>query len=75
MQIVILPRFIWAYKPVAIISDVVMHFEPCQGLIRPYIFLFNSLMIFLIQDEDAFELEKSPLGLYGRIGISTYIHT
>ncbi len=43
-RIIIFPRFIWAYKAGAIISDVAMHFEPCYGLIRPYIFLFNSLM-------------------------------
>ncbi len=43
-RIIIFPRFIWAYKAGAIISDVAMHFEPCHGLIRPYIFLFNSLM-------------------------------
>ncbi len=43
-RIIILPRYIWAYNAGTIISDVVVHFEPCHRLIRPYIFLFNSLM-------------------------------
>ena len=44
-RIIVFPRFIWAYKVDAIISSVAMHFEPCHGLIRPYIFLFNLLML------------------------------
>ncbi len=43
-RIIKFPCFIWAYNAGTIISDVAMHFEPCHGLIRPYIFLFNSLM-------------------------------
>ncbi len=43
-RIIIFPRYMRAYKAGAIISDVATHFEPCHGLIRPYIFLFNSLM-------------------------------
>ncbi len=43
-RIIKFPRFIWAYNAGTIISDVAMYFEPCHGLIRPYIFLFNSLV-------------------------------
>ncbi len=43
-RILIFPRYIWAYKAGAVISDVATHFEPCYRLIRPYIYLFNSLM-------------------------------
>ncbi|PBK81871.1 hypothetical protein ARMGADRAFT_1143824 [Armillaria gallica] len=44
-----------AYNASAIISDVAMHFEPCQELIRPYVYLFNSLM----------ELDTAPMLLAG----------